>query len=227
MFNGAILTILPPYNPPSRPPPSHIHTALGCIRFDDGTCKALLSFLEGGAGDVLAGTSIKDKLTNTSITQLEGVFYNGLSLAAWCIKLGSSPALQQLLRRTYDPSVTCTSTGGHNCLHLAAAEGTNTMVEAILGNKRLRLEALNDRAHTAAMEAARVGNFQTARRLFAHKASMRTGLDGKYWGWMLALARKQEANEKNLQTGRWGDDDERYYRIRVPGWLLFAIAEKK
>lgn len=175
---------------------------------------------------MLAGVAIKDKFSDKSVAQLDRLYYNGLSLAAWCVKLGNSAALQQLLRRGLDASAVCVSPGGSTCLHLAAAEGTNTMVEAILGDRRVRLEARNDGGCTAAMEAARAGNFQTAKRLFAHKASMRAGLEGKYWGWMLALARKQEATEKNLQTGRWGDDDERFFRIRVPGWMLVAMEDR-
>ena len=129
-----------------------------------------------------------------------------------------------LLRRGYDASAPVSSDkSGDTSLHLAAAAGTGAMIEAILEDPKVRIEAENARGFTPLMEAARTGNQKTAKRLVVHKASARRGMDGKYWGWMLAFARKQEETEKSLQTGRIGDDDVRYFPVRVPGWMLFAM----
>jgi hypothetical protein len=201
---------------------------LGCIRFDDGSSKALLSLLEGGCGDVLAGAAINAKYSDKAVSQLDkGCFHAGLSLLGWCISLGNAMALKQVLKTGYDASAPAEETGGGSGLHLAAAVGTNVIIEAVLEDARVRLEAPNDRGFSPLMEAARTGNQRTARRLIVRQASARRGLDGKYWGWMLAFARKQELTEKNLQTGRVGDDDERYYRIKVPGWILLALSSAR
>jgi len=201
---------------------------LGCIRFDDGTSKALLSLLEGGCGDVLAGVAINAKYSDKAVSQLDkGCFHCGLSITGWCISLGNASALKQVLKNGYDASAPAEETGGGSSLHLAAAIGTNVIIETVLEDARVRLEAPNDRGFSPLMEAARTGNQRTAKRLVVRHASARRGLDGKYWGWMLAFARKQELTEKNLQTGRVGDDDERYYRIKLPGWILMALSSAR
>ena len=198
------------------------------MHFDDGTSEALKSFLNGGGADVLAKQTVRKNRTDKPVPQLSNCYFCDLSLAGWCISLGNNSALQALLKRGVDPTVSVTLTGANNCLHLASAIGTNVMIESILdsNNSKLRLEAENARGFTAMMEAAHHGNQKTAKRLVMHKASARRGIDGKYWGWMLAFARKQEETEKNLQTGRLGDDDERYFYVKTPGWMLRAMTSK-
>ena len=152
----------------------------------------------------------------------------GLSLAGWCISLGNSSALQWLLKHGYDASAPVNAPAqGDLCLHLAAAVGTAPMIDAILADPKVRIEAENGRGCSPLMEAARAGNQKTAKRLVVHKASARRGMEGKYWGWLLAFARKQEETEKSLQTGRIGDDDERYFMVKVPGWMLMALRPSK
>jgi ankyrin repeat protein len=78
----------------------------------------------------------------------------------------------------------------------------------------LRLEGTNNAGLTAAAEAAISGNLPVLRELVAHKASARTGLrKGKYWAFLLALARRQESVEINTQTGMIGDDDTKYHSV--------------
>lgn len=173
---------------------------------------------------MLAKIPIRAKYSEKSVSQLEkDYFFDGMTLAAWCIKLGNNAALRLLLKNRYDFSLSVLQDCKQSCLHLAAIYGTNVMVETILEDPRVRIEAENHREYTPLMEAASIGNFQTAKRLVVNKACARRGIDGKYWGWLLAFARKQEKFEKNLQTGRIGDDDDRYFRVRVPGWMLLAM----
>ena len=60
------------------------------------------------------------------------------------------------------------------------------------------------------MEAARAGNFPVAKQLIVRKASARTALEGKFYACILALSRRQEAVERNTQTGITEVDDAKY-----------------
>jgi len=187
----------------------------------------LKAFLDGGAVDVLVNSGAPKKESNSKSTApLSSCFYCGLTLAGWCISLGNNSALRLLLKGGVDPMAPVTTSGGNGCLHLAAAVGLGSMIDTILEDPKVRIEAENSQGYTALMEAARVGNQKTAKRLVVYKASARRGMDGKYWGWMLAFARKQEETEKNLQTGRVGDDDERYFWVKTPGWILLSMRGK-
>ena len=95
----------------------------------------------------------------------------------------------------------------------AAAKSSGYMVDIVLADKSILLEAQNPDGFTAGMLAAQSGNQVVAQRLFHFKASPRRCLDGCYAAWVLAAVRKAECNERNLQTGRYGDDDETYFDI--------------
>lgn len=211
---------------------------LSAIRFDDGTCKALLSLIEGGLVEALTtnnktfGEMIKPSKTSlqpsspstaaataNSVSALENWLFNGMSIAGWSIRLGNTAAFQHLVRRGYSPR-SIVDDGGNTCLHYAARYGTPNLVDYILADDFVRMEAVNHKGSTPAMEGAKAGNFNTCKRLFKHGASARRALDGKYWGWMLAMARNREKNEKSLQTGRVGDDDERWWSTLVSPYKL-------
>jgi len=97
------------------------------------------------------------------------------------------------------------------------------MVDLTASHEAVLIEGLNVRGKSALMEAAAMGNFHIAKRLIAYHASARRGLNGKYWGWLLALAQRQEAVEINLQTGRIGDDDLTYFPAPDPCWYERAM----
>ncbi len=197
---------------------------LSSIRFDDGAGKTFVALFEGGAADRLAGVSpLRKAMSKDTVSQLgRGVMFGGLSLAGWCIRLGNSNLLQRLYKKGINPSLPA-DIRGDSCLHVIARHGTIAMVDVTLNCEQIVIEALNAQGNTAMMEAAKVGNFHIAKRLAACRASARRGLAGKYWGWLLAFARKQESTQVNLQTGRVGDDDVKYFAAPEPCWYEQAM----
>jgi hypothetical protein len=57
------------------------------------------------------------------------------------------------------------------------------------------------------------GNLKTVKALMKYNADGRRGLSMKYWGWLLAMVQRKEKNEKGLQWGRFGNDDETYFNL--------------
>ena len=98
------------------------------------------------------------------------------------------------------------------------------MVDITLNNdSSVLVDGMNTFGCTALMEASKIGNFATAKSLVRNHASARRGMGGKYWGWLLALARKQESTQINTQTGRMGDDDTMYFPAAEPSWYTQAM----
>jgi hypothetical protein len=77
----------------------------------------------------------------------------------------------------------------------------------------LKLEAVNGDGCTAAMEAAKRGDLKILKELIMRKACPRRALNGRYWAFLLALVRRQERVEVNMQTGLIGSDDDKYYSV--------------
>lgn len=77
----------------------------------------------------------------------------------------------------------------------------------------IRLEQPDRRGFTAAMYAVQRGHVAMAKRLFEFRASPRKALEGQYAAWALAFVRRYERREVNTQTGRVGDDDDRYFPV--------------
>jgi ankyrin repeat protein len=200
---------------------------LSSIRYDDGTGKAFVALLEAGLADRLAGQSdasaLRTEMTRHTVAQLStGVYFGGLSVAGWCIRLGNAPLLQRLYKKGLDPSHAA-DVRGDSCLHVIARFGTPSMVDLTLSNESVVVEGVNAFGRTALMEAAKASNFSAAKRLVGCQASARRGLGGKYWGWLLALAHKQERVQINSQTGRIGDDDTTYFPAPEPSWYEEAM----
>lgn len=147
------------------------------------------------------------------ISKLQDVFFLDMNIAGWIVSLKHIKALQLLIRKGFDPTLPVESNEGNNCLHYIARYGVPEMVDIVMTDKRTRLEAQNTRGQTAGMIAAKYGNIKLAKRLFEFKASPRKSLEGKYAGWVLAHVRRREKFEINTQTGRFGEDDERYSDI--------------
>jgi len=203
---------------------------ISSLRFDDTACGAFKALLEGGAADVLAlqegqerPEALRKVISKETIVPLEsGPTFAGSSIAAWCVRLGNDVALQQLLRRNYNVSLPADASGD-SCLHIIARYGTASMIDAVMNDERTRIEAETARGTTPLMEASRVGNYFTCKRLVKKGANARRGLAGKYWGWLLLMAQRQEACEKNVQTGRIGNDDDAYFAASFPYWYLEAM----
>eukprot|EP00981_Chlorochromonas_danica_P010582 scaffold3290_cov165-Ochromonas_danica.AAC.25 len=144
------------------------------------------------------------------IVRLNDVLFLDLNAVAWIIRMHNIKALTHFLKKGYDPTLPVDITG-NSSLHCIAAYGVVEMVDLVVNDKRIRYEQTNPIGETAAMIAVKAGNFFVARRLFELRVSARDSLRGKYSAWALAFARKYEKKERNTQTGRYGDDDERYF----------------
>ncbi len=147
------------------------------------------------------------------VSKLQDVFFLDLNLAGWAVRLGNIKALQVLVRKSYDTSLPVDTADRNPLLHFVARYGTPDMVDVVMTDRRTRLEQTNARGETAGMIAAKFGQVKNAKRLFEYKANPRRSLEGRYAAWVLAHVRRKEKNEMNLQTGRVGEDDERYFDI--------------
>lgn len=155
------------------------------------------------------GASMDDEFP---VSRLQDLCYQDLTVLGWVIALGKPRVMRFLVKKGYDSSVPVDA-GGNSALHFVALHGTSEMVDIVLLDRGVRLEQQNSSGYTAAMLAAKAGNMSVAHRLFQRRASPRRALDGLYAGWVLAVARRKERFEKNLQTGRIGDDDETYFNV--------------
>lgn len=188
---------------------------LSSIIFDDGTAKCFQSLLESGADKKLSEnfSSLPSAKPNPG-NSLQHVLFDGMTVLGWAIRSASNGVVQQLIKKNCNPTL-AVDNEGNNGLHLAAYYGQGATIDMILGYEGdvVRIEQLNDQKLTPVMMASIAGNYQSIKRLMAYGGDLRRGLEKKYWGWLLVLARKQEKNQKNCQWGRTGDDDERYFSI--------------
>jgi hypothetical protein len=176
----------------------------------------LPALVEGKKGKASVGPMLGSRAVRSAsvldidlITRLSDVFFLDCNVVAWTIRLHSNRALHFLVRKGYDMTWPV-DTAGNTSLHFIAAHGSVEMIDLIIVGKKVRYEKLNPAGQTAGMIAAKCGNFKVAKRLFELRVSARKSLEGSYSAWVLAFARKYERNEKNLQTGRYGDDDDIY-----------------
>lgn len=171
----------------------------------------------------LRASDASPALTIEQINQLLEVHFLGVNLVGWMIKFKHSKGLQMLLEKGLDPSRAVDKAGGNNCLHFIARYGTTSMADSVLKIGKCKLEGTNNAGETCAMVAAKAGNIPVARKLFALRASARRALDGgSYRAWVLAFVRRQEATEKSTQTGRTGEDDERWLSIAPdPSYIMW------
>jgi hypothetical protein len=200
------------------------------VWFDDGAAKAITALLKAGIIDLLVvGNSDDDASASVDTAKtrpttpppstdsfpvhlLQGLFFSRLTLLAWTVQLAKPKALAFFTRRGYKVTAVV-DRQGNPALHYVAMHGTVEMAEIVLADKSLRLEQTNSNGFTAGMLATRHGNFHVAKKLFEAKVDCRRSLDGAYAGWVLAFVRRREKNEVNLQTGRYGDDDIKYFDI--------------
>jgi hypothetical protein len=105
----------------------------------------------------------------------------------------------------------CCDDDNNTLLHLAAEYGNVGTVDLIAGNSNILFEWENKQGKTAGELGAKIGDTAAVRKLFKYGADPRRALAGCYRAWLLAMAWQLEAREMNLQTGRIGDDDQRYF----------------
>jgi len=198
-------------------PESLWNLLLSSIIFDDGTGKCFQTLLEAGADKKLAESgsfiTLPDAKPNSKHI-LQNVLFDGMTILGWAIRSGNNSVVQQLMRKNLSPTISL-DMNGNNGLHYAACYGQGSTVDMILSyeGELVRIEQPNNQNLTPVMMASAAGNYHSMKRLMAYGGDLRRGLEKKYWGWLLVLARRQESNQKNLQWGRTGDDDERYFSI--------------
>ncbi len=198
---------------------------VGCVRYCDSACKTFISLFEGGIADRLSGVlPIRKQFNKDTVSPLakEAITYGGMTLVAWCIKMKNANALIRLVRKGYVMSLAA-DLEGNSPLHCIAKYGIASMVDTVLIDETVLIEALNRKGNTAMMEAAKSGNIKVAKRLTALHASARRGLEGMYAAWLLVFARRQEINQINTQTGRIGEDDASYFPAPNIGWYDDAM----
>jgi hypothetical protein len=159
-------------------------------------------------------------------TKLSDEMFQDINIVGWVIRLHNIGALQYFVKKGLNVTRPVDHRG-NPCLHYIAMYGIAEMVDVIMVDKRLRWEQQNRRGLTAGMLAAKQGNQKVAKKLFACKASARSSLDGKYCGWVLAFARRSERFEKNMQTGRYGDDDDLYFSFVDPLYTMWYTPLKQ
>lgn len=190
---------------------------LAAIWFDDGSSKVLAALFKAGLIDLLTSDDAESPIRPSSsagdnLFKLQDQMFCGLTVLGWIIKLGKPKALQYFMRRGYKVTVPVDA-AGNPALHFVAMHGSAEMVETILIDKSIRLELVNPSEYTAGMLAVKHKNFFVAKKLFESRADCRRSLAGGYAAWVLAFVRRREKNEVNLQTGRYGDDDSKYFDI--------------
>lgn len=191
---------------------------LAAIWFDDGSSKMLTALFRAGLVDVITASDDEDSpgagrpssSAGDNLFKLQDQVFCGLTVLGWVIRLAKPKALQYFMRRGYKVTVPV-DVEGNSALHFVAMHGTAEMVEIILVEKSIRLEQPNPAGFTAAMLAVKHKNFFAAKKLFEFRADCRRSLAGGYAAWVLAFVRRREKNEMNLQTGRYGDDDNKYF----------------
>ncbi len=173
----------------------------------------------------------------STVSKLQDSYFNQMTLVAWVIRLGHVKALQYLLRRSscfYNYSQSLDADLRYPLLHYIAVYGTGEMLDTVLNTVQainadvtnnkivtnaadkafvprvitLRYSHANNIDETPVLLACRHNNFSVGKKLAALKINLRDGFRGRYPAWALAFVKQLEQKEKNLQTGRYGDDDE-------------------
>lgn len=173
----------------------------------DTTAKSFIALIESGGATAL-GKNIAAKQDKTADTSfLRHVYHGGMNIVGWAIRAHNSAALKYLYKNGISPAHHI-DIHGNNSLHYVARYGVSNHLEIIDETDEIVLfEAQNDCNFTAAMEGAKSGNSKTLLQLFKRGSHARTALKGRYAAYILAFARQKEKCEKNMQTGRIGDDD--------------------
>lgn len=157
--------------------------------------------------------------TYVNMKGLENKLFCGYTLLAWSVRLNNFKAFKKIINTSNGNSMM--DNFGNTGLHFVSRYGTKEMLETLLRkSKGLRYEELNCFGRTPAMECAIASNYHCMKKLLSLGANLRRALDAKYYAWILVLARKRELQEKNLQTGKIGDDDNTWHTMGVLPYYL-------
>lgn len=165
---------------------------------------------------------------------LEGLFYRGWSLLGYALKFGNNNAFKALLSVGLRPFVPLDE-DGNTALHLACKYDNVDAVRAVLAIKGSLVASIpfeiRNKPHarmggiiqglTAVGVGALAGSMRAVSLLVKAGADPRTGLEGKYSAWLLAIVRRKEKYETNLQTGYFGDDDVKYFPTAPDPMFVF------
>jgi len=141
----------------------------------------------------------------TAWKKVSDVLYRGFNLVGWCLLLRNGSALTQLVKKYSLQINSKVDIGGNSALHFAAKYGDTSTMNFILDSLEsfgsIPFETANFVGNTAAIEGVKGGDetdFHAVRILIKRGSNARSALQGKYWAWVLALARQREKiNEKS------------------------------
>ena len=188
---------------------------LSCIRFDDGTSRALFKVLEGNAATKLttpdtylvideervkssrppSSTSHKiinnnqiKRLTIQSIDNLQTATFGGLSFLGWIIKLNNINALTELMKHGIAVHLPL-DVYGNTALHISVQYDyiNVNIIKQLLLDDQIQLEELNYNRMTPTMISSKYGTYRAYKTLLDYGAIAVRGLEGKYNAWVLAL----------------------------------------
>lgn len=158
------------------------------------------------------------------MNSLQLVLYNNCNIFGWSIRAKNVQVITYLFRKGVNPN-NVVDNNNNTALHYSALYGNLSVVDTVLNahDEILLLETENSQKCTAAMISSKLGNFQMTKKMLRCGCNGRKALEGKYWGWLLALVREREKLEMNTQTGIYGDDDELYFSLKPePNYLMWG-----
>lgn len=210
--NSALLRTIPSLGNPEM----CWRVAITCMLFD--SCQneeSLYNSLMAGGGEATMIKLVKAKQQVTP--KLADVRYQGYNILGWCLVLNHA-SLYRKLRGKLFPDVGQLDDWRSTALHIAASYGSPELLDVVLNSdKTLIFEEYNSKGNSPLMEAMKTGVPSTLRILAKQVALPRRGLLISYEAWLLAICRRREHFEKNLQTGRIQSDDELYFPIAPDG----------
>jgi ankyrin repeat protein len=180
--------------------------------FFGSTNKPLASIFDGKGVPTLLSWSPEVK--GKGLVALQHVLFLDYTILGWAIQSQNVQVITYLLRVGIHPE-SMVDKSGNNALQYSSFLGCLKVVDTVLNahDEMLILEKENNDGMTAAMLAAKSGNFIITRKLLRCGCNPRKALAGKYWGWLLAMVRQKERYQIDTQTGIYGDDDKKYFSL--------------
>lgn len=188
---------------------------LAAVALDNSDGVLYNALMAGGANDVMLklggarylSSSGGSSQGGSAVTRIMDIIYKGFTLHGWAIIFNNVGLLMKFLDK-FPLSSEPLDLEGNTALHIAACYSSPDMMDAVLGTGRILVEATNNKGNTALMESMCVGSLKSLLKLAKAVADPRRGLGRRYDAWLLAIVRRRELNEKNLQTGKIQEDDE-------------------
>jgi ankyrin repeat protein len=210
--NSALLRSIPSMGNPEM----CWRVVITCMLFD--SCQneeSLYNSIMAGGGEATMTKLVKAR--QQVIPKLADVRFKGYNILGWCIAL-NHVSLYRKLRGKLFPDVGQLDDWRSTALHIAASYASPEMLDTVLStDKTLLYEEYNSKGNSPLMEGMKTGLPTTLRILAKQVALPRRGLLISYDAWLLAICRRREQFEKNLQTGRIQSDDEWYFPVDPDG----------